>query len=181
MSRDQRVSVYTAAIWAVWSVVFVYTIHPILPDNAIQIPYEDKSPLIHLVPQGWGFFTLNPRSPHTYVFTHNQGEWELHPENPWYGSSFLGFSREPKLLLAEAGLILDSLPDSAWAECKGRPETCLGAQPALGPIHDIFLHPTLCGDIGIVRQPAVPWAWSHARKPVVMPSQVLRVSVLCQE
>ena len=55
------------------------------------------------------------------------------PGKSLYGSSFLGFSREPKLLLAEAGLILEVFRIAHGRNAKAvlKP-VFFGAQPALG-------------------------------------------------
>lgn len=178
----RTIGLFRCCLWGAWAVIFLYTAHPVLPDNAIQLPFEQGSPFPRLLPQGWSFFTLDPRSLRTYAYEKDAGVgWIAKPNTPWYGNRFLGFSRAPKLLGVETALLVEALDHPDWTPCDGAAEQCLEASRAAGPVENILQDPKLCGDIGIVKQPPVPWAWSHAQEKVVMPSQILRMSVKCHD
>jgi antimicrobial peptide system SdpA family protein len=93
----------------------------------------------------------------------------------------LTFSRRSKLSGVEIGLLLSSLAEPNWQTCRGSPEGCLEGAPARGSIENALPSPTLCGEVGIVAQPPVPWAWSRSSGRTVMPSQVLRLEVVCHD
>src|SRR4029434_6535737 len=44
-----------------WGTLFVYSIHGALPFNPLKLPFERTLMVTRFVPQGWAFFTRNPR------------------------------------------------------------------------------------------------------------------------
>src|SRR5438128_10089648 len=51
------------ALAIAWSLLVLYAVHIELPANALDLPFEGsiKPPLQAVVPEGWGFFTRDPR------------------------------------------------------------------------------------------------------------------------
>src|SRR5256885_14361051 len=94
-----------------WSTVFCYSIHVRLPFNPIRLPFESKLPIIAIVPQGWGFFTREPREPSVEVFTQNG-----HPliDSNASPSNYFGLSRRTRALGVELGLILSQVREDQW-------------------------------------------------------------------
>jgi antimicrobial peptide system SdpA family protein len=178
---NSRLMVYVLALLFFWATVLAYTIHPILPDNPIQLPFEDVSPLTHLLPQGWSFFTRNPRLPDPYVYVRSPDGWQLAPSFAADRDPLAFFSRSSKLPGVEADRILHDLPQLEWQECRNHPSDCLATAPLGGTVKNTFPMPSLCGDIGLVSQELIPWAWSRATEEIIMPSKVLRVRALCDE
>jgi antimicrobial peptide system SdpA family protein len=179
---DTRLGIYVLALLLFWTTVVAYTVHPALPPNPIQLPLEEKSPLLNLLPQGWGFFTRDPRSLDLSAFVKtSDGSWHAAPIPKRFWPHPPHFSRSWKLSGVEVGLVLNELSDPQWQACQEIPTTCLGKAPLGGTVENILSPPSLCGEIGFVRQPPIPWAWSQSPDETVMPSEVLRLQVSCHE
>ena len=179
---DTRLGAFVFALMLFWTIIVLYTVHPVLPPNPIQLPLEDHTPMVSLLPQGWGFFTRDPRSADMTAFLRtSDGGWRVAINNkpPW--PRFLEFSRSRKMTNVEVGLVLYEIPDPKWQPCEELPSACLDKVTGSGQINNPVAYPTLCGDIGIVRQAPIPWAWSAASDETVMPSEVLRVQVACHD
>ena len=177
---DVVLCVCTLLILLIWGGVAAYTVHPILPANALELPFEERSAFLHLLPQGWSFFTLNPRLPRLTSFTRtSDGGWTRSVQHAWYKISALGFSRKTRLRDIEGNFIIRALVDAPWRDCAGSIEHCLSETESVGAVDNVLLKPHLCGDIGFVNQPPVPWAWSQSSRQVAMPFKVLRVRVVC--
>src|SRR5260370_33742536 len=93
----------------------------------------------------------------------------------------MNFSRRWKLPGNEVGIILNEVTDPQWQACQDPPVTCLEKAPSSGTVENMLVGPTLCGDVGIVRQPPIPWAWSQASDETEMPSEVLRLQGPCHD
>ena len=179
---NTRLGISALALLLFWITVIAYTAHPILPANPIQLPLEEKSPLPHFLPQGWAFFTRDPRSMGLSAFLKTaDGMWHPSPSGKRFWPHLMNFSRRWKLPGIELGIILNELPDPQWQACQDPPVTCLEKAPSSGTVENTLAGPMLCGDVGIVRQPPIPWAWSQASDETVMPSEVLRLQVSCHE
>jgi antimicrobial peptide system SdpA family protein len=179
---DTTLGIYVFVLLVFWTIVFLYTVHPVLPANPIQLPLEDQNPLVKLLPQGWGFFTRDPRTMDmTALVRTSGGSWQLPPGSNKSWPRPLEFSRRRKIVGVEVGLILDEITEPQWQECKELPTVCLESAQSNGQVSNVLHRPSLCGDVGIIRQPPIPWAWSQAPDETVMPSQVLRVLVSCHD
>jgi len=179
---DTRLGIFVLALVAFWTVATAYSVHPLLPANPIHLPLEENNFLIRLLPQGWAFFTRDPKSLDSHAFVRSPDAfWTPVPGPPRWWPYTPTFSRRWKIPAVEIGLILDGLYDPQWQPCQDRPTDCLDSAPVVTPVENIRSRPVLCGEVGIVRQPPVPWAWSQTSDETIMPSDVLRLQVSCHE
>jgi antimicrobial peptide system SdpA family protein len=165
------------------AVTVVYTVHGSMSANALELPFEEHLDTVLVLPEGWAFFTKDPKEPRFLVFARApDGSWSrAFGETPKLAATF-GFSRRERALGVEAGLIASAVTQSDWKPCPSTPAACL----ALGSGNPIVAlnttpHPTLCGPIGLVQQDRVPWAWAKSVNEDAMPSRVVRVNVQCRK
>ncbi|HUQ34669.1 MAG TPA: SdpA family antimicrobial peptide system protein [Pyrinomonadaceae bacterium] len=179
---NHKLGVYALFLIIFWASVVVYTVHPALPANPIELPFEEQSPMIFLLPQGWAFFTRDPKSLNLSAYLKSpEGTWLHVSRDKGFWPHLFKFSRRWKLPGIEIGLVINEPDDLQWHECLELPTTCLEQTPSSGSVENKLPHPSLCGDVGIVRQTPIPWAWSQAPDETVMPSEVLRLQVSCHE
>jgi antimicrobial peptide system SdpA family protein len=181
-SRDRQRGICALALLFFWLALSAYVVHGALPANALHLPFEDEFRLQHFLPQGWAFFTRNPRYPTLSAYTRGaDGAWHPVPRQKRMWPHFLNFSRRWKLTGVEIGLTLYELPAIEWQPCQHNPFHCLDQAPESGPITNVRQSPVLCGEVGLVKQEPLPWAWSQAPDETEMPSEVIRAHVACHD
>ena len=161
----------------------MYSIHAALPYNPINLPFAKQLQLDVFVVQGWKFFTRNPREEDIFVYKKDgYGNW-LPALVGVNGSpvNFFGLRRSTRAQGVEIGLITTAIKQDQWYACRQSAETCVTDAPMIGFQSTHLLEPTLCGEIGLVLRPPIPWAWSRARKEIIMPSKGVRVNLLCSK
>lgn len=150
-----------------------YLTRAVLPVAAIPAP-PGRTVARALVPEGWAFFTRDPRKPSPVAYgTDRDGRWRPAPGG---SRGPAGLDKRDRARSAEIALLTHRLDGTAWTECDGEPATCLAAAPASAVTNTATVR-TLCGDIGIVLQEVLPWAWNDL--PTVLPSRVARLTVTC--
>lgn len=138
-----------------------------------------------IVPEGWGFFTRDPREPRIVPYTLNpQGEWQNanlgpHSQGRW----IFGFDRRSRAQGVEIGTLFGDVPEAGWTECGDDaepldPPTCLDLAEPIS-VHNPSESPSLCGTVALVAQEPIPWAWRDAIDTIEMPSRVLLLDVAC--
>jgi antimicrobial peptide system SdpA family protein len=175
--RERALGALMAAMTVAASVVGVYAAHVPLPANALELPGENKQTLSRIFPQGWKFFTRDPRMAEPAPLRKVGDQWvPFGTRND--AARFFGASRESRTLWPELTWVLAPIADNDWRECDGPVEPCLATAPIRTQAATVD-HPQLCGAIGVVIRKPVPWAWAKRTPAVTMPSKVLRLDIQC--
>lgn len=179
----RRIAGAAVALIVSWSIVFGYVVHAALPLNPIRLPLEESLHANVWAPQGWAFFTRDAREDRFFVFRRGAAgdTWQpalMSPHNK--PSNAFGMDRKTRAQGVEMGLMFNAAPKQAWRSCKGDPVACLSDAPVAFQMANISPRPTLCGDVGLVLQPPVPWAWARLPHTSQMNSRVARVKAVCQ-
>lgn len=179
--RDRRAVILAAGLAAFWLAVIAYAAHAALPFNPLRLPLEDKVRMWIFLPEGWSFFTRNAREADLFPFVKRSGSWTPaaltpHAEPHNWG----GISRYARAQGIEMGLLVEKMTKEAlFKPCKQSPEVCLAASAPARTFVNRSPRPTLCGQVAVVRQEPVPWAWSRSKRPIVMPSEIAVLEVSC--
>lgn len=178
--RLRRLGLLTCVLSGVGGTLAAYATHPVLPFSPLRLPYADKVNPSIWMPEGWAFFTRDAREEDTRMFLREGGQWRNASEAPHFRpENLFGLDRTSKGQGVELGLLVQKVSSESRRECKEAPIICLERAPAALTIENTAPRPTLCGQVGLVFQKPVPWAWSRAARPVVMPSRILRLEVKC--
>jgi antimicrobial peptide system SdpA family protein len=166
-----------------WATAGLYIVHAQIPRNVLELPFEQtvRSAIPFFVPEGWAFFTRDPREPRLLPYRRGtDGIWAYAHAGPHADiRNVFGLDRISRAQGVEIGLLLGEFADTAWRTCTDAPTLCLDDQPPSVPITNHSPAPTLCGDVGLVRQEPVPWAWARVGSETTMPSTVVRLDIRC--
>lgn len=137
-----------------------------------------------LVPQGWGFFTRNPREAAVIPYVHNGTEWVNANRGPNAQLRYLlGLNRESRLTEFDLTQVMHNATTVlTWTPC-AEPEidSCVASATAAGvvPVVTYGYQLRLCGDVLIIRQEPIPLAYAGlGYRP---PMEAIRFHVTCQE
>jgi len=151
--------------------------YPAFRYNAVSNSVPRRNTLFEWLPQGWNFFTRSGRESIHMLYRHSgPGGWERMTRPAM--TDWLGFGRRPRATNVELGRLLVRMPESAFQRCAADVGSCLDSRAIYTELK-APLHPNVvCGDVAIIRQAPIPWAWSHSRKEP-MPMDALRLRVIC--
>lgn len=164
---------------AFWSLAALYALMPALPHSPISLPLADRMRPAVVAPEGWAFFTRSPREPRPTIFLRAAGGWREagRGQNALPRYAF-GLDRTARGEGAEVGLLLERVR-GAWKPCTAPDEACLNAAAPAARVRNLLAHPRLCGTVGVVTRPPVPWAWARAQDDVRMPGSVIVLEAAC--
>jgi antimicrobial peptide system SdpA family protein len=160
---------------------FVYVLHAATPFNAVELPGESSVRARLWSPQGWKFFTRNPREDTLHIYSRKRDSaWSdasLGPNTSLAG--WFGLNRKPRAQGIEYGLLLYGISATSWTKCDGGSIDCLERAPIASAVYNRTPRPTLCGTVGFVLRPPVPWAWAGITDDEAMPAKALKLVVKC--
>jgi antimicrobial peptide system SdpA family protein len=170
----------TIALGLAWMVAIGYALYPALPYSPIRLPFAREAMSILWAPQGWAFFTRDPREEKVTYYVRTDFVWQSAMLAP-HGrlSNVGGLRRKSRSQGVEMALLIHEIPEADWQNCTASLQECLGKLPKGRAVHNISPAPTLCGTVAIVLQKPVPWAWARSSRPVTMPFRILPLEVSC--
>jgi antimicrobial peptide system SdpA family protein len=177
--EDLRLGRRIATVGAIAVLFAAYVLHAALPAAPFQLPFVQKRLIQTVLPEGWAFFTLSPRSPDVVVFGAGPGgTWHQLTLNAHSGSgTLLGLNRRNRSQGTEVASVANQVPPEVWSECDRAPLDCLNTLTPQRTVPNTAIQKTLCGELGLIMQEVLPWAWRDL--PANMPSKVVRVVVTC--
>lgn len=180
-TRDYLVGSYVLAVTILLGLPALYSLHAALPPNTVTLPIEQAVNARVWAPQAWKFFTRNPREPRLLLYAQGTDfTWRLASLAPLAQRQYMfGWGRRSRAQGVEAGLLEHEVSPKDWSDCKVQPAVCLNHLEIKAKVTNISPRPSLCGQIGLIRQEPVPWAWAAARATVSMPSKAVRLEVAC--
>jgi antimicrobial peptide system SdpA family protein len=166
------------ALWIITSIFFFN-----IPFNPIQHEYGTTPVVNFLIPQGWAFFTRNPREAQVIIYKNEGGRLLELPHKHSNLSNIMGLNRRASVIVSEMQSIKNKIPDSVFKNTKWNfQEGKFGQLPnSAYPAINNFANPILCGEYILVLQEVVPWAWSKNSKHIEMPAKVARIHIKCNE
>ncbi len=163
---------------AVWLALVVHVALGSLPHNPLTPPLLQRTAMLALVPEGWAFFTRNPREAQLLVYTvGSAGCWQRFGLENGLPRYCFGIQRGARLFSMGLHSLLRRVPVRSWSPCLGNVNLC-AERLRLTPLE---LSPTNAAELKLGTQrnyliqvrDVVPWAWSRRVAPEQMPSRIV--------
>lgn len=175
--------IITVAAISFWAVVIWLTLLSALPYNPISLNFSTELSLKLMMPEGWGFFSRNPREQDLLIYKKQNSEWKS-VLNPLTSSeNWFGFSRDARSLSVEAAMLLDGVDKSNWIQCEDKYfQSCISEKNvSITELTNESPHPVICDTICMILTEPVPWAWSKDMHHSGMPSKILYLKIECKK
>lgn len=136
---------------------------------------------IRMAPQGWEFFTRNPREPTNQVYVQRDGQWTLDDRFYAGSRSLKMLVQRNRLVDVELAHLLAQVKDSTWTECEEGLRACTeaGRFERVAVANESNLR-NVCGSFLIERQRPTPWAWTADSDDLYMPAKLVAIDVDCR-
>lgn len=159
-----------------WITFSIFAIISISPFSPILPEYKTKYFIKSIFPEGWGFFTRNPREHMLYVYKNVNKNWVLETLPNFYYA--YGIGRDMRVQGAEVSKILKELKPNDWKETTVL-DSCFRYRKTIGVSNNSSI-PNICGNYILVLQEPVPWAWSTDKSKITMPIKFVKLKIICK-
>lgn len=170
--------IFPFLICFIWVVLLINIFTSALPIHTNR-SFINKIITSNAFPQGWGFFTRDPRQEKAILYTIKNGNVEKFTETNNLSKFYFGLSRKNRLISIEASIITSSLRDvdSLWVDSEGGSSFILDQSIKTDTVVNKFKPCNIRGDFFIVKQERTPWAWSTSYDDIVMPYKYRKIHV----
>lgn len=143
-------------------------------------PHIIKKITKNLFPEGWGFFTRDAREDNFSYYKKENLNFEKKTKPCSSAKYNFGLNRDCRAKSAELELLVKQIPDSLWRKKDMSFLSKLNLLPRENRIDTItnqFHYPRIEGNIILVKQERLPWAWSRNRKNLNIPIKYINIYV----
>ena len=168
----------TSLVFSTWLIINIFLIT--VKGNPIEITNEVDSRVFNFIPQGWAFFTRDPREAQITIYRiENDSVLKPYPQRHSSLNNLLGLKRTSSKILTELQLLKLKTSDSLYSDVKWNYQVDKFEKFKIKRFeykNEIY-DPILLGDFIVVYQKPVPWAWSKSIKEIKMPAKVIRFKI----
>jgi antimicrobial peptide system SdpA family protein len=179
MSSTPVLRITRVALFIFWATVAITLLRGV-QDSPLRLTRGATMNMVALSPQGWAFFTRNPREERTYLYARRGEDWVPYTVTTADPSNLFGLRKRSRGHEMELASILGQVPQASWVKGRLDVEGLKGKDFRRGVVvENRFPRSTMCGEFVVQKRPPVPWAWSRLPKPVIMPSRTAKLLVRC--
>lgn len=172
VSRKKIVLVFILkSFYIIVSIFWIYIIYVSLamamPFNpsTISDDFKFRMNLKSIFPQGWGFFTRDPREADLILYEYQNKTWKKSTSFPYSApKNLFGITRGARAMSTEIPLLLNQLEVPFWDTCYVDPKICMESylltKTKVTSVTLDFSQPIIKDTICIVMVDPIPWAWS---------------------
>jgi len=153
-----------------------YSLLSSLEYNPLSISQKESNLVFTLLPQGWGFFTRNPRELQTLIYRKTVEGYVLVNKSGSEPEYLFGLSRISRRKNIEFGQIFSKIPDSLWIDCPSKRISDCDPESAYN-FKNQYINPFCVGDFLLISQEPIPWAWSRSYYDIKMPFKYCKIHV----
>ena len=179
MNTITRNTVFLLVIGFVYFLSIIYIVLASIPYNPLRLSNNEKKTVLILAPQGWSFFTKNPREEEILLYKKVKNTWVKWDKSLSDPAFCFGASRVGKKIISEKFQIANQIKDStSWTngDLANSMFFVFNKLPVL-KISALSKDPILSGDFILVKQKNVPWAWSKKYNCITMPYKCVHVFI----
>ncbi|MGD1894532.1 MAG: SdpA family antimicrobial peptide system protein [Cyclobacteriaceae bacterium] len=177
--NTKKINLFLGSVLLAWIGVIVFISTAAIQYSPISASARVTANTQMIMPEGWAFFTRNPREKDLLIYRKVNGQWESNPHWPIANPiNLFGISRVPRAQSSEAAMLLKKLPDEKWTACKDDLLKCLHCDTLEVTILETAVpKPLLQDTLAFAMQEPVPWAWGKSYDKINKPSHFVKVVV----
>ncbi|MEZ0184129.1 SdpA family antimicrobial peptide system protein [Flavobacterium oncorhynchi] len=166
---------YPALLITFWIIFLSYIFKASIPIPSND-SYKYKATIFNIIPQGWGFFTRDPRENEVWTYKILNNSVEKISQTNGNLNNLYGASRKNRFIGVELSFLISQINTSSWIKMKGG-KLILDKKTYTDTIINTLKPCSLKGDFFIVEQERIPWAWSKNSDTIVMPYKYSKIYV----
>ena len=158
--------------WLVGCVIIICTSVGYTP---FRLKASNKINAFQMIPQGWGFFTRNPREEKLIVYKKENNSLRKITQPNFSRENLFGLSRKGRMRQLQVGNLI--LPYYKQMRPCGSIDPLECTSDTVLMVKSPFEHSMLKGEYLILKQATLPWSWSKNRKDQYNPYEILQIHV----
>lgn len=166
---------------SIFTIIFILGVFfNTIENNAVRLKMNIQKTVFTFVPQGWAFFTRDPREAQIVLYKiNNKNKLIQIGQRHSSSTNLFGLNRRADKIMFEFALIKEKLKDSQFQNTRWNYQYKLFSKtPTITyTVKNRLKNPNLKGKYIIIFQKPVPWAWSKRIDKIKMPAKIIRLNI----
>lgn len=147
---------------AFWSATILWIFVAAMPYSPVSLDLLTKINVMSVLPEGWGFFSRNPREVDLLIFEKHGGAWAPNRNAPTaHYRNYFGIRRTARIRSIESARIVAYFESATWHDCDSGIGGCLpNTSDSILEYRIARRYAAFHDTIALVRQEPLPWAWA---------------------
>lgn len=147
--------------------------------NALNIELPTNKYIFSFFPQGWAFFTKDPREPQSQLFKLENNKWQRVEHYQSSMKNYLGMNKGSTRINYELISIYSLIKKTEYSDSYSNIQIgwIENIPTKVIYIKNSFDNPRLRGEYALVIQKIVPWAWSKNLNNEQMPCKIAHLKI----
>jgi antimicrobial peptide system SdpA family protein len=175
----REIRVFSLVLLIFWGFIVGIVLFTTMP-SPFTLRANVKGYSRNLIPEGWAFFTRNPREEMPDIYSYNRVDKTYSSHiTPCASSTFLfGLARECRMIGGELGTLMGKVDDSLWLD-GNHLESSTSFDEGIESVRitNDFANATFLGDYYLVKRQRIPWAWSKKHRTLVAKYKYVKVRI----
>jgi len=183
-SKDTTIILVKSSVFIGWALIIFFVFISSIPSNPVSPPKKISSFVKVLAPQGFSFFTKNPKEPSPNIYQRVDSSWVKKNYKNFSSKNLFGLSKTSRAMMVELGSIMGKVPEKKWKKYplpikQKLPDSLIrDIELPLFSLRNTSPTPTLCGLILVTKKEYIPWAWSKSDH-LEMPAESVILKLQC--
>jgi antimicrobial peptide system SdpA family protein len=168
---------YKNVLTFIWTLLAILIFFSSLKSQ-IVLNEDIKNTITIIFPEGWGFFTKNPRDLAMEIYKIENGKLKLLDGTNGSSTNLYGLSRSARLIGYETSTAVSEIDSKQWTNCKTRNiKDNINIKTYVIKKRNYFNH--LKAGVYLVKAfKPIPFAWSKSNQQKFNPFSVIKIQIL---
>jgi len=179
---NRRIYLYFAFSFLFWLFILFFLLIASISESIINVSRISKIRSTVFMPEGWAFFTKNPREENFVLYKKEGHGWDLKTIQAGSYKNIFGLNRKIRIANQELGMLLSNYTNPQWVDLKGRmndpSNTVLLDTLSARDVVDHSHYPIFTGEYILQKVYNVPWVWYSSNPDLVMDSKISKIHIL---
>ncbi|PEK57864.1 SdpA family antimicrobial peptide system protein [Bacillus wiedmannii] len=165
-----------------WGLLFLSSIISGLGTNPLSMSKDANLAISSVLPQGWGFFSKDPRESQVGLYAAEKDSLEVLWPNMKVKNVF-GLYRKGRSQGVEMGLLTTKFKEQDWMKCTdSNLQACKKkADKKVVKVENPISTPLVCGEYYMTKENPVPWNYYKYSDSTYTVTNIVKVDVSCSK
>lgn len=161
-----------------WVTAFFGLISATSGYTSLKLKSKTNRHLLSLTPQGWGFFTRNPREENIimYKFDEKDSVVKITDKNFSFNNYF-GLSRKQRYEAIQMSALLSDIKEEEFVKCNEISVQNCDINKVIISNNTKNKNNYFKGTYFLKKEKAIPWAWSKSKEKLKNPYKVIEIEI----